>query len=149
MKEYKETRKWVGAEREKYCNAWGSVEKRDIPFTISSDCPIGPLSPIIEMFAGVNRTDLEGRPEGCWMPEEKVELDAMYHGYTVTPTELEFQEDRKGKLERGYFADFVLLSDHPAEISEFELKDLEVMETWSRGKQAYVKENSRQPTIKK
>ncbi|AQQ53424.1 amidohydrolase [Planococcus lenghuensis] len=146
MKEYKETRKWVGREREKYCNAWGSVDKRKIPFTTSSDCPIGPLSPIIELFAGVNRTDLEGKPEGRWMPDEKVKIDSLYHGYTVTPAELEFQEDRKGKLAPGYFADFVLLSTHPAEISEFEIQDLEVIETWSRGRRAYMQDSKHQNT---
>lgn len=141
MKEYSETRQWVGEEREKYCNAWNTVYQNGIPFTCSSDCPIGPLSPLIEMFAAVNRTDQQGNPTGGWLPEEKLPLDVIYKAYTETPAQLEFQENKKGKLEKGYLADFVLLSDHPKEVADFKIQDLSVEETWSRGERVFINHN--------
>ncbi|WP_173916813.1 amidohydrolase [Halobacillus sp. Marseille-Q1614] len=139
MGEYPQTAEWVGEEREKYCNPWNTVYKMGIPFTCSSDCPIGQLSPITEMFAAVNRTDFNGEPKGGWIPEEKLSIDAIYQAYTETPAQLEFQEAEKGKLEEGYQADFVLLSDHPRQVEGYQLKDIRIQETWSCGEKVYSK----------
>ncbi|WP_088006915.1 amidohydrolase [Indiicoccus explosivorum] len=140
FREWKGTAKWAGKEREPLCNAWGSLERAGIPFTTSSDTPIGPLSPILEIFAGVNRTDPQGNPKGGWIPEEKVGFDPLYRGYTTAPAELEFREHDKGRLEEGYQADLVLLSRHPADVSDFGIKELDVLETWSHGKQVYAQD---------
>lgn len=139
MSEYKETAKWVGEDRVNYCNIWNTVNQKAIPYTCSSDCPIGPLSPMIEMFAAVNRTDKEGNPSGGWMSEEKVSIDTIYNAYTEIPAQLEFREEVKGKVQEGFLADFILLSDHPKEINAFDIKDLEVVETWSQGEKVFAK----------
>ncbi|MGM0855429.1 MAG: amidohydrolase family protein [Bacillota bacterium] len=137
MSEYDSTAKWVGKEREKYCNPWFAVFKRGIPFTCSSDCPIGPLSPMVEMFAAVNRTDMKGKPEGGWLPDEQIGIDTVYNAYTEMPALLEFQESKKGKLEEDFYADFVLLSNHPKEVQKMSIKDIKVIECWSKGERVY------------
>lgn len=137
MQEYSETAKWVGSDRERYCNPWKSVYDRDVPFTCSSDCPIGPLEPAVEMFAAVNRTDQQGNPEGGWLPEEKLTIDTIYKAYTQMPARLEFQEGRKGKIEQGYVGDFILLADHPKNLMDEQIKDLKVKETWSHGERVF------------
>ncbi|WP_409300763.1 amidohydrolase [Peribacillus sp. SCS-155] len=141
ISEYKETVKWVGVTREKYCNAWGSVDAHGILYTGSSDCPIGPLSPLENIFAAVNRTDNQGIPEGGWIPEEKLSVDSIYKAYTETPAYIEFAEGRKGLLQEGYEADIVLLSSHPKEVEQIALKDIEVVETWIAGEKVYSKDN--------
>ncbi|WP_408007905.1 amidohydrolase [Pseudalkalibacillus sp. A8] len=140
MDEYDKTGDWVGREREKYCNPWDTVDQLGIPYTGSSDSPIGDLSPLVNIFAGVNRTDKDGNPEGGWIPDEKLPLDKMYKSYTETGAYLDFQEDKKGKLEEGYVADLILLSDDPAEVEPHKLKDIQVMETWFDGERVYKKE---------
>ncbi|WP_245208078.1 amidohydrolase [Sediminibacillus dalangtanensis] len=137
MEEHDQTVEWVGKERERYCNPWATVHQLQIPFTGSSDSPIGPLAPLMNMFAAVNRTDKQDNPEGGWIPEEKLSTDAIFRAYSETPAWLEFHEHRKGKLKPGYQADFILLSDHPTEIQPAELKHLQVAATFFRGNCIY------------
>ena len=137
MGEYDQKAKWSGEEQARYCDPWGTVYQEGIPFTGSSDSPISPLNPFIGIFAAVNRTDEEGNPEGGWMPEEKLPLDAIYRAYTETPPYLEFQEDQKGKIKEGYHADLVLLSDHPSEVAADNLKDIQVIQTWVDGESVF------------
>lgn len=137
MSEYNKTAKWVGEEQEKYCNAWKTVDSLQIPYTGSSDAPISSMDPHINIFAGVNRTDQQGNPEGGWIPEEKLGIDAWYKSYTETPAYLEFKEQEKGKLEEGYEADFLFLSHHPKEVVPMELKNIRVLETWIKGNKVW------------
>ncbi|MFZ3576832.1 amidohydrolase family protein [Virgibacillus sp. DJP39] len=143
MEEYKQTVKWVGIDRERFCNPWNTVDKMGIPFTLSSDNPIGPLTPITGIFAAVNRTDTDGYPlNGGWIPEERLSIDASFRGYSQSAAELEFREHEKGRLKPGYQADLIILSDHPKEVEKGQLERIKVLETWSRGKQVFKeKEN--------
>ncbi|MBD1380318.1 amidohydrolase [Metabacillus arenae] len=137
LKEWNKKEKWAGKELAPYCDAFGTMQRRNIPFTLSSDCPIGELNPFETIFAAVNRTDKHHQPEGGWMPKEKLSLDESYYAFTTTPVELELTNDRKGKIEKGFPADFVLLSHHPHEVDAKELRHIEVIETWIDGKRVY------------
>ncbi|HET7580397.1 MAG TPA: amidohydrolase family protein [Bacillales bacterium] len=137
MGEYDKKEKWSGKEQAPYCDAWGTVWREGIPFTGSSDSPISPLNPLVGIFAAVNRTDEKGNPEGGWMPDERLPLDVIYRAYTETPPYLEFQENVKGKIEEGYMADFILLSEYPKEVEPHGLKDIKVLETWVDGEKVF------------
>jgi predicted amidohydrolase YtcJ len=139
MEEHEQTANWVGIELEKYCNAWNTVDRLGIPYTSSSDSPIGYLSPLLGIYAAVNRTDLLGDPEGGWIPDEKLTVQQIASAYTETPAYLEFQENFRGKIEKGYAADFILLSENPHEVKDEDIKHIEVMETWLDGEQVYRK----------
>ncbi|ASK64381.1 metal-dependent hydrolase [Virgibacillus phasianinus] len=140
MNEYDQTVNWVGEDQEKYCNPWNTVDNMEIPFTLSSDTPIGPLSPITGIFAGVNRTDTDGNPNGGWIPDERLSIDSSFQGYSQSAAELEFREHEKGSLEAGQQADLILLSEHPKEMQPSELNSIEVVETWSRGERVFQKD---------
>lgn len=137
MNEYDKTVSWVGKDQERFCNPWNTVDKMDIPFTLSSDTPIGPLAPITGIFVGVNRTDTDGNPNGGWIPKEKLSVDSCFQGYSQSGAELEFREHEKGRIEAGQQADLVLLSEHPREVEPSELNNIEVVETWSRGERVF------------
>ncbi|HKI44059.1 MAG TPA: amidohydrolase [Balneolales bacterium] len=138
MKEYNKYKEWFGEERAPYCNMANSISEYGITFTASSDTPVDPLDPHNNIFAAVNRTDREGNPHGGWMPQEKMPVDTAYKAYTETPAYIEFLEEKKGKIEKGFDADFILLSDHPKKISKEKLKDITVTETWVDGERVYM-----------
>ncbi|ASN07313.1 metal-dependent hydrolase [Virgibacillus necropolis] len=140
MNEYDQTANWVGKDQEKFCNPWNTVDKMEIPFTLSSDTPIGPLSPITGIFVAVNRTDTDGNPTGGWLPDEKLSVDRSFQGYSQSAAELEFREHEKGRLTAGHQADLIMLSEHPNEVKTSELNSIEVIETWSRGQRVFQKD---------
>lgn len=137
MSEYDQSADWVGKKQEKYCNPWKTVSRMGIPFTGSSDSPIGHLNPFMHIYAAVTRQDENGMPEGGWLPKERLSIGEIYQAYTASGAELEFQEHQKGKLEEGFTADFVFLSNHPEDIQPHKIKQMNVLQTWVKGKRVY------------
>ncbi|WP_226579156.1 amidohydrolase [Halobacillus litoralis] len=137
LDEWDKKDKWTPEDLLPYCDAFQSMIKDHIPVTLSSDLPIGALDPFVTMFTAVNRTDLQGNPEGGWMPQEKMSIEDAFQGFTKTPAELEYKENEKGIINPGYQADFLLLDQHPEEIKPQHLNQLSVLETWHRGKCVY------------
>ncbi|WP_079525945.1 amidohydrolase [Halobacillus hunanensis] len=135
--EWNKKDKWTPKELLPFCDAFNSLVRDHIPVTLSSDLPIGSINPLVTINTAVNRTDLEGNPEGGWMPQEKLKVDDSFHAFTTVPAEFEYQEDSKGKIKPGYQADFVVLDQHPHEIPPQDLHQIKVLETWYRGKKVY------------
>lgn len=142
MDEYDQKAKWVGEDLAPFCDAFGSLEKNNIPYTLSSDAPIGDLNPFVSVFAAVNRTDLNHEPEGGWVPSEKLTVDQSFEAFTYTPRLLEYTEKIKGRLEEGYNADFLLLSKHPKLADEKDLHNIRVEQVWVKGKRVYAGETA-------
>jgi predicted amidohydrolase YtcJ len=59
---------------------------------------------------------------------------------TIWPAHQHFEEKRKGSLEAGKQADFVILNANPLKIPREELIDLVAVETFSRGETVYQKD---------
>lgn len=138
MGEWDQKVKWVGEDLAPYCDAFKSIVNREIPYTLSSDLPIGSIDPFEGMFAAVNRTDLTGNPSGGWQPQEKLTVNEAYRGYTSMPTIIELNEPHNsGTLCEGERADFILLDRHPMEVTSDELNNIRVIETWHKGKKVY------------
>lgn len=135
--EYDKYEKWFGKKRAPYCNMANSIAQAGIAFTASSDCPVDPLNPPHNISVGVNRTTPQGDPHGGWMPQEKMPIDVAYKAYTETPAWLEYKESSKGRIEKGFAADFILLRNHPKRVSKDRLKDISVAETWIDGERVF------------
>ncbi len=141
MDEYDKKAEWVGEDLAPYCDSFGSLARNHIPFTLSSDAPIGNLNPFVSIFGAVNRTNLQHKPMGGWMPQEKLSIDESIEAFTYTPRYLEFQETSKGKLEEGYEANLLLISMHPRETPEEELYRIKVNEVWVGGEKKFKRKN--------
>ncbi|AKG05160.1 metal-dependent hydrolase [Salimicrobium jeotgali] len=136
--EWDKKEKWVPEELVPFSDPYKSMKEAGIPFTLSSDLPIGSINPMVTVGTAVTRQDLEDQPEGGWMPGEKLTVDESFYGMGHAPAYLEFKEYRKGKVSPGYQADFVLLDQHPLESPPGRLKDIKVTETWHKGIQTYA-----------
>lgn len=112
----------IGPERVKLAFPWGALEKAGARLVFSSDWPASlSVNPIRGLHNAVNRRTIDGKPEGGWVPDQRVSLDTALRAYTASAAYAEFQESAKGMIKAGMAADLLILSQdlftiHPIEI---------------------------------
>jgi len=130
----------LGPERITWSYPWKTYIKNGLTLTGSSDLPVESYSPLWGIFSIVNRQAADGHPKGGWRPEERVSVYEALCMYTKNAAYASFEENIKGTLENGKFADFVILSDNPYTVEPFAIKDIQVEATYLSGNTMYQKE---------
>jgi predicted amidohydrolase YtcJ len=111
----------LGPDRQNGAYAWRSILDSGARLAFGSDWPTVPLNPLIGIYAAVTRCDTAGRPEGGWIPRQRLTVEEAIRAYTLGSAYAEFMEHEIGSLEQGKLADLVvlnrnLLTVHPADI---------------------------------
>lgn len=57
----------------------------------------------------MTRATLDGKNPNGWVPEQKIPLHQTLAAYTTTPAFASFEENKKGKIKKGFLADMVML----------------------------------------
>ena len=112
----------------------GSLENRGIPWAIGSDGPMIMPDPILDIYTCVTRFSKSGNPVG---KEQTISGSQGLKAYTYGAAYSCFQERELGSLERGKFADLVLLSRDPTGLGYYSPADINVKMTVIRGKVVY------------
>jgi predicted amidohydrolase YtcJ len=86
-----------------------SFLQNGIAVACGTDWTVEPLDPMLTLYAAVSREFPAGGPEGGWQPQEKISLVQAIQIYTEGAAFAEEQEQCKGRLKSGCYADFVLL----------------------------------------
>jgi hypothetical protein len=89
------------------------------------------------LHVAVNRQSPNGEPPGGWIPEQKVGIKEALTAYTMGGSYSNFEENSKGKLQPGYYADFVVLSKDLFTIDPSEIHTTKVLLTIVDGKVVY------------
>ena len=114
-------------------NPVGTYRDAGILLTLSSDqAPIGPLFGI---WSAVNRVRKSGK---VFRPEERLTLEEAIRAYTYSPAWAFFEEDLKGSIEVGKYADLVVLGRDILTVDPLEIKDIPVLRTMTNGKFVYL-----------
>ena len=103
-----------------------------ITVAISSD--ILPIGPMVGIYAATTRKGMTGTVYG---PDEIISREEAIRAYTLLGAFLNFEEDVKGSLEPGKFADMVVLSEDILTIEEERIMDIEIEQTYVDGKLVY------------
>lgn len=125
---------FLGPERAKRISPLKSALKRGIKFTIHSDCPVTPVSPLFCVFAAVNRVTTGGDVLG---PEFRLTPEEALRAVTIDAAWQTFDEKIKGSIEPGKLADFTILSENPITVSPEKIKDIKVEEVIISAKNVY------------
>lgn len=72
----------------------------------------------------VTRKDRHGRPADRFYPGECVDVETAVDAYTLESAYAEFQEDVKGRIKPGYYADMVLLDRDIFTVDPMEIMDI-------------------------
>jgi predicted amidohydrolase YtcJ len=129
----------VGPERLSTAYAWKSFVESGAPICLGTDWPVETLDPRVGLYASVTRQDLNGTPPGGVNPSEALTIEQALKGYTLDAAWAEFAENRKGSIEPGKYADFVLVEQDPRQVEPRALLDLEVLATIVEGKPVYAR----------
>jgi predicted amidohydrolase YtcJ len=116
----------VGAEKAETSYCWRTFLDMGIPAAGGSDSPVEPVNPLYGIYAAVTRLDMDGKPAGGWMPEQKLTVDQALRLFTSGSAYAAFEEKKKGSIEPGKMADFVVLGADPYKVPPHTLKDLSV-----------------------
>lgn len=94
-------------------------------------------SPIRLLYKAVTHTDPNDVVPEDWMFDQYLPVDVALQSLTINGAYATFEEDVKGSLAPGKWADIVILSDNPLNVSLDALKDIEVLMTMIGGKVEY------------
>ncbi|MFZ0461802.1 MAG: amidohydrolase [Candidatus Acidiferrales bacterium] len=98
----------IGPERSRGAYAWNTMRKDGVHLAFGTDFPVESINPLRGIYACVTRELPEGGPAGGWEPQEKLPRDVCIYDYTVGSAFGEFEENRKGAIKPGMFADIVV-----------------------------------------
>jgi predicted amidohydrolase YtcJ len=129
----------IGAERASRGWVYGSILKSGGHVAFGSDWAVVSMDPRIGIHTAVNRTSLDGKPVGGWLPEQKISMMAAIDGYTSGAAYASFDERRKGTLAPGMLADLVILSSDIFSTPPERFLDTRVETTIFDGKVVYVR----------
>jgi len=85
----------------------------------------------------VLRQDTDGRPEGGWIPRERVTLEQAIAAYTINGAFASFEEDVKGSIKEGKLADLVVLKPDIFQVPPLDLHRAKVALTVFDGREVY------------
>ena len=102
-----------------------------------SDVPVEPINPIASFYASSTRKTLKGFPEGGFEAYQKMTRLEALKSYTINAAYGAFEENKKGSIEIGKFADFTVFSQNLITIPDDKILDTKVLYTIVNGKIEY------------
>jgi predicted amidohydrolase YtcJ len=127
----------LGPEREKGAYAYKKLLEQNGWLVNGTDFPVESINPLYTFYAAVARKDMKGYPEGGFHPENALNREEALKSITLWPAKGSFEETRKGSLEAGKFADFVILEEDIMEIEISKVPEVRVLETYLDGEKVY------------
>ncbi|WP_271400981.1 amidohydrolase [Salinicoccus roseus] len=127
--------KFLGPERAEKMDPARWAEDLGVLYTLHSDCPVTPISPLDTIRIACDRKTKSGRVLGEEMKLTRFEaLKAM----TVNGAKLNRTEDRNGTVDIGKDADLIILDENPLN-EDIALSDALIHYTFINGRMVYRK----------
>lgn len=123
-------KKRVGEALAKTSYAYRTMLSKGIILGFGSDAPVEDPNPFRSIYYAVHRT----RPDGLsYYKEEAVTLRDALRAFTTDAAYFSYEESCKGKLQKGHFADFIVLSENLERLSPLELLNIRPHATYLGG----------------
>lgn len=112
-----------------YC--WKTLMKNGVSVSNGSDSPVELPDVMAGIQCAVTRKTLNGAKE--YLPEEAFTVKEAIDSYTIQGARASFEETKKGKIQEGMFADFVVLDENLFKVDKEKLKNVKVLKTYING----------------
>ncbi|MET0395147.1 MAG: amidohydrolase [Chitinophagaceae bacterium] len=127
----------LGAERLKGAYAYRQLLQQNGWIPLGTDFPVEDISPFKTFYAAVVRKDAQGWPGGGFQPENALTREEALRGMTIWAARANFEETEKGSLEKGKWADFVILDADLLQAAPEKLLAIRVVKTFIGGENVY------------
>jgi len=129
----------LGNERVKGAYAYKQLLQQNGWLPLGTDFPVEDISTFKTFYAAVVRKDAKGWPANGYQVENALTREEALRGMTIWAAKANFEEKEKGSLEKGKFADFVILdTDIMKEVPE-KLLSIKVLQTFLNGEKVFEK----------
>jgi len=127
----------VGAERIKGAYAYKELLEKAGSIALGTDFPVEQVNPMYTFYAAVARKDLKNYPENGFQMKDALTREEALKGMTIWAAFANFEENEKGSIEVGKFADFTVLDKDIMNVDEKELPNTKVLATFINGEKVY------------
>jgi len=131
----------LGKERVKGAYAYKQLLEQNGWIPLGTDFPVEDISPFKTFYAAVVRRDAKGWPADGYQKENALTREEAMRGMTIWAAKANFEENEKGSLEKGKFADFVILDQDLMKAGEKDLPNTKVLKTFLSGEKVFEKKN--------
>jgi len=131
----------LGKERLKGAYANKQLLEQNGWIPLGTDFPVEDISPIKTFYAAVFRQDAKGWPPGGFQMENALTREEALRGMTIWVAKSNFEENEKGSIEKGKFADFVILDRDLMKVPEKDILATKVLMTFVNGEKVFDSNN--------
>ena len=121
--------KRLGPDRVAGAYAWQRFLKQGTVVASGSDFPVEDPNPLWGFYATITRQDHNGQPPSGWMPSQKFTRQQALRSWTLDGAYAAFEENHKGSLSPGKYADLVVLSKDIMTVPPAEILKTKVLTT--------------------
>jgi predicted amidohydrolase YtcJ len=113
----------IGPERSRGAYAFRTLKQSGAVLIFGSDSPGTNaaryfLSPVYGLYAAVTRQTLKGEPKEGWFPDQRLTIEEAIEAYTKGPAWASFEEDVKGSIAAGTYADLAVFDTNLVEVAK-------------------------------
>ncbi len=127
----------IGEKRMKGAYAFKDLLNKYGKITLGTDFPVEQVNPFLTFYAATIRKDLENYPEEGFQMENALTREETLKGMTIWAAYSNFEEEEKGSIEVGKFADFVILNQDIMQIEGEKIPKTKVIATYLNGEKVY------------
>jgi len=127
----------LGPERVKGAYAFKQLLAQNRWIPLGTDFPVEDISPFKTFYAAVIRKDAKGWPANGFQMENALTREEGLRGMTIWAAQANFEEKEKGSLEKGKFADFIILDNDLMKEAPGRLLQIKVLKTFVGGEKVY------------
>jgi predicted amidohydrolase YtcJ len=128
----------IGKERIPYAYAYEDLrDQAEGIIVFGTDFPVESIDPLNTFYAAVVRKDLKGYPKEGFQPENKIKRKDAIKAMTILAAFANFEDEEKGSLEEGKYADFVILDRDLMKIDDKDIPKTKVLATYVNGEKVY------------
>jgi predicted amidohydrolase YtcJ len=122
----------VGEARARWVYPFKTLMREGVVVVSGSDCPVEPIGPLLGIWAAVARKN---------PAEESLTVEEALRTYTADAAYASFDEEKRGTIEVGKYADLTVLSDDLYSISPDDIKNINVEMTIVDGRVVYARKH--------